>query len=158
MRAEILTNLEAGKQMDKWQLSWVESSKLEAKGLRRRGGENQANSCHSLPVRLRNWRHQTLLRQGAWEVVQVEAVNWRLFERLPDFLSSTPGRGLEDSSKGKLTDLQTLIMVVPLWNDRALPDHPRTKPISLSHLPPHPLFELEKKQLLLMRKYWDLTG
>ena len=140
MWAKILTNLETGKQMDKWQLSWVEPSKLEAKGLwRRRGGENQANSCHSLPVRLGNWRHQKLLRQGAWEVVQVEAVNWRLFERLPDFLSPTPGRGLEDSSKGKLTDLQTLIMVVPLWNGRAVPDHPRTKPISLSHLPPHPL-------------------
>ena len=33
-----------------------------------------------------------LLRPGACKVVQVEAVNWRLIEGLPDFLSPTPGR------------------------------------------------------------------
>lgn len=80
----MLTNLEVGKQMDKWQLTWVDPRKLEAKCLwRRRWGENQSSSCF--------W-HQMLLRPGACKVVQGEPVTWRLPEGFPDFLSPTPGR------------------------------------------------------------------
>lgn len=112
MWAKIVTNLKAGKQMSKWQLTWVEPRKLEAKCLRRgRWGENQANSCHSIPVKGIGGSRCLWVRE--------QLKLWT-----EDFLSPTPGRSLEDSSMGKLTNLQMLIWGAPFWNCWALPDHP----------------------------------
>lgn len=48
-------------------------------------GENQANPWHGVLVRLRNWRRQPPLRQGAWDMVQGEVANRGLFGKFSDF-------------------------------------------------------------------------
>lgn len=59
--------------------------------------KNQASSCYSIQIKFRNWSHQTRVRQGAWDVVQVK-LKTEFFETLPDFLYPALGIGLEDSS------------------------------------------------------------
>lgn len=138
--------MEVGKQMDKWQLTWVDPRKLEAKCLwRRRWGENQSSSCV--------W-HQMLLRPGACKVVQGEPVTWRLPEGFPDFLSPTPGRAWR----------------IPLWENWQtyrqwlwlfLYEMARSCLFILEQslsflccLPPRPFLN-QRRNSYFQRKYWD---
>lgn len=100
MGTKMLTHLETGKQMDKWQLTWLDLRKLEIKCMWGwKWGENHASSpCHSIAVKLRNLEvseNSEAGSTGQWYQVKVQT---GLLEGFLDNLSSTTGRGLEDFS------------------------------------------------------------